>query len=450
MALKTLMLKKQIDNKRSELAELLKTDFETREAELSKAIEEITSEEERDAVNEEIEKFESEKAEFEENKARLEDEIRGLEEELEGLEEDKPEKTEERRKETKTMVRKTNFYGMTAEQRDAFFEREDVHAFVEKMRSAMREKRTVEGVGVLIPEVLLPLLKQNIMEWSKLYGRVNLKPIKGKARQPIMGEIPEAYWMECCANLNELTLTFAELDMDCWSVGGFFAICNANIEDSDADLTSEILEALGQAIGMALDKAILYGRGNRMPLGIVTRLVQEEEPSGYPATARTWEDLTDNIVTIPADEVDADLFKAIVLASGKANGKYSRGRKTWTMNDKTRTYLMANALTINAAGAIVSGVDGTMPVVGGDIEVLEFIPDNVIIGGYFDLYALAERGGREFASSEHVRFLNNQTVFKGVARYDGAPAIAEGFVVIGINATTPTAEMTFAGDNDGE
>jgi uncharacterized protein YjdB len=70
----------------------------------------------------------------------------------------------------------------------------------------------------------------------------------------------------------------------------------------------------------------------------------------------------------------------------------------------------------------------------------------VIIGGYFDLYLLAERAGQKFAQSEHYRFLADQTVFKGTARYDGQPAIAEGFVAIGVNGATPDATMSFAGD----
>ena len=99
-----------------------------------------------------------------------------------------------------------------------------------------------------------------------------------------------------------------------------------------------------------------------------------------------------------------------------------------------------------ADGRIVAGVSDVMPVVGGIIEVLNFIPDNVIIAGYFDLYTLSERAGNKFAQSEHVRFLQDQTVFKGTARYDGAPAIAEAFVAIGIKGATPNATMTFATD----
>jgi HK97 family phage major capsid protein len=127
-------------------------------------------------------------------------------------------------------------------------------------------------------------------------------------------------------------------------------------------------------------------------------------------------------------------------------GKYSRGGKVWVMNETTYTTLIAEAMSIDAGGAIVSGVNGQMPVVGGAIEVLNFLPDNVNIAGYFDLYLLAERAGQKFATSEHVRFTQDQTVFKGTARYDGKPVIAEGFVAIGINGVTPNATMTFAAD----
>ena len=116
------------------------------------------------------------------------------------------------------------------------------------------------------------------------------------------------------------------------------------------------------------------------------------------------------------------------------------------MNETTRLTLLAEAMSVNAAGAVVSGLGNTMPVVGGVIETLEFIPDNVIIFGYFELYLLAERKGEQFASSEHVFFLADQTVMKGTARYDGGPVIAEAFGVVGIKGVTPNATMTFASD----
>lgn len=453
MALRTLMLKKSLDDKRAAFEKLTarSEELEKREKDLEAAIEEVTTQEERDAVSEEIEKFDADKADFEAEKKKLEDEIRGLEEELDSLEKAKevkpePEQAPEERKENKHMETR-KFFRMNTQERDAFFAREDVQHFLGEVRSCIREKRALSNVGLTIPEVMLGLIRENIMEYSKLYKHVNVRQIAGEGREIVMGTIPEAVWTDCCANLNELDLSFFDAEVDCWKVGGYFAVCNANLEDSDIALASEILTAIGQAIGLALDKAILYGTGTRMPLGIVTRLVQTAAPADYPATARPWADLhTSNIVSIASGTEDADLFKEIVLALGAAKSNYSRGTKVWVMNETTYTTLVANAMTIDANGAIVSGVSGSMPVVGGTIEVLNFIPDNVIIAGYFDLYLLAERAGTKFASSEHVRFLQDQTVFKGTARYDGLPVISEAFVAIGLGGTTPNATMTFAAD----
>ena len=87
MALRVLMLKKRIDDKRTALDELKKDDFATREAELEKAIEEANSDEERSVVDEAIETFETEKRENAEKIRELEGEISDLEKELREIEE---------------------------------------------------------------------------------------------------------------------------------------------------------------------------------------------------------------------------------------------------------------------------------------------------------------------------------------------------------------------------
>lgn len=465
--LKALYLRKKIDERKKALEALKAKDaeFESRSAELAKAIDEVneeTTKEERDALDGMISEFEQDQADHDQKKTELQAEIDGLENEL-AEEEAKqntdpaPEPAARARKEIQTMETRA-FFGMTAEQRDAFFRREDVKAYLGEIRACIKEKRALTNVGLTIPAVMLGILRENIERYSKLYRHVTFRPVSGEARQVIMGNIPEAIWTDCCANLNELTLGFNDMEMDCFKVGGYFAICNANLEDSDIDLASELLTAIGQAIGIALDKAILFGRNSattqKMPLGIVSRLAQTEAPNGYPATARPWADLhTSNIKTHAASVKGADLIAAIVEDFGAAKGKYSRGEKVWVMNETTYTALMASTVSVTADGRIVSGVSDQMPVVGGIIEVLNFIPDNVIIAGYFDLYILAERGGQKFASSEHVRFLQDQTVFKGTARYDGAPAIAEAFVAIAIKgATVNAAAVTFPTDtaNPGE
>ena len=457
MALKALMLKKQLDNKRKALEDLQKrsADFERREAELEAAIAEVENDEQRAAVDESIDEFEKDKAAHDKAVGDLNEEIRGLEKELEELEEAQEAPASAEAASTEPEERKDNinmntrkFFKMNAQERDAFFAREDVKSFLAEIRTAMREKRAISNVGLLIPQVMLGVLRENILDYSKLYKHVNVRQVAGEGRMAVMGTIPEAVWTDCCANLNELDLAFNDVEVNCWKVGGFFAVCNAALEDSDIDLASELLTALGQAIGLALDKAILYGTGARMPLGVVTRLCQTSQPADYPATARPWVDLhTKNVKALGSGLSGAALVAAIVTAFGNAKGKYSRGEKVFVMNETTYTALAAATVSVSATGSIVTGVLDRMPVIGGIIEVLDFVPDNVIIGGYFDLYLLAERAGNKFATSEHVRFLQDQTVMKGTARYDGQPAIAEGFVAMALGTTAPDADMTFAPDD---
>lgn len=481
MALKQLLLSRKIAAKRTELEKLetrkaeldeQRSALAAREAELENAVNEITEEtpeEERAEVDAAVDELEAQVAECEtaqseneEATVNLRNEIDGLQQELDELNrkasnpapventqrsEDPVEIAEEIREERKGKPMKMTIRKMlqNAQERAQIFAREDVKAYMSEVRSAIREKRGLTNAGLLIPDVFLGVLRENVMNYSKLLRHVNLQRIGGNGNLVVQGTAPEGVWTECCANLNELALDFANVEVGCFKVGGYFAVCNALQEDADIDLAATLLDAIAQAIGLALDKAILYGRNGddaqKMPMGIVTRLVQTSKPAGYPATARPWVDLhTSNVKAIDNAVTGLSLFQGLTIDAGAAKGKYSRGEKVWVMNETTYTALKAEAMSINAAGAIVTGMEGTMPVIGGVVEVLDFVPDNIIIGGYFDLYLLAERAGNQFATSEHVKFLEDKTVMKGTARYDGAPAIAEGFVAIGIKGATVAAD----------
>lgn len=454
--LKAIMLRKKLSEVTKKLTEAREKakELATREKELEAAIEEAQTDEEKEAVSQEVEQYEKDKEENDESVRTLEKEVSDTESELAELE-SKQRQAEPapgarmRGVETVKTTRK-KFFGMTVQERDAFFAREEVHTFLERVRTLYTngvQNRAITGAELTIPNVMLELLRENIEEYSKLYKHVRVQSVPGKARQPIQGTIPEAIWTEMNGSINELSMLFNNVEVDGYKVSGYMAIDNATLNDSDINLAEAIITALGQSIGLALDKAILYGTGKKMPTGVVTRLAQAAKPETYPDTAREWKNLSSsNIVSIAAAKKGVDLFKEIVIASGNAKGKYSTGNRFWAMNETTKTKLVAEALSFNAAGAIATGMGDTMPIVGGAIETLDFIPDNVIVGGYGDLYILAEREGAQITQSEHVKFLEDQTVYKGLARYDGLPVIAEGFVAIGILGTTPTADMTFAED----
>lgn len=434
MALRSLMkgkalrtAQKSLEEARAKMEEL-----KTREAELETAIEEAETDEEKAVVEEEVDKFDAEKAEAEKAVTDLEAEVDKLERELEEIEKAPEERTAEvPQKEVRTMNKR--WKEMSYEERTAFVQKEEMQSFLGEVRAAIKEKRAISNAGYLIPQVLLGLLRENIEDYSKLYSRVNLRQLGGTGRMVIEGTIPEAVWTEACANLNELDLSFSKVEVDGYKVGGYFKICNATLEDSDVDLASELITALGQAIGLALDKAILYGTGTKMPVGVVTALAAVSQ--------------TPNIISHAATVVGKALVQALIGDIAKAKSNYSRGEKIWIMNETTYSALLAQFVETDANGAYVSVINGKMPVVGGDIIVLSFMPDNTIIAGYFDLYLLAERAGTTIGTSEHAFWTADQTGFKGTARYDGKVLRDNAFVAIGINGVTPAAnQVTFAQD----
>ena len=468
--LKALMLRRRIDLKKKDLAALREKleGFKTRETELATAIDEVETEEQRTAVEEEITAFENERDEAQTGADQLEQEISELENELsqeEAAQDTTPpadtgatggetantgaeNRTEENRGGVIPMIRRLKNF--TQQEREAFLGNEQVRSFLGEVRTAISEKRAITGVGLTIPEVMLGLVREEIAANSKLLKFINLRPVGGKGRLNIMGKIPEAVWTEMCANLNELDLAFNQTEVDGYKVGAFIAICNATLEDSDLALAQEIVTAIGIAIAKALDKAILYGTGTKMPVGIITRLACESQPAWWGTNDPAFVDLhTSNIKSInKSTSTGAEFFAALIAELGIAKPVYSGDGLFWVMNRKTHLDIMAKALAFDANGALVANTQ-LMPIVGGEIVEFEdndVIADYEIVGGFGGNYLMAERAGVEFASSTEVRFLQDQTVFKGTGRYDGRPIEGKAFVIVNYSNSTPTKTRSFAKD----
>lgn len=465
MALKTMMLRRSIEKKKEELEQLRAkdADFSVRESELETAISEAETEEQETAVAEEVDKYDAEKKAHEDAKIALSSEIEGLEADLDAAEEAAPTRSNpEMKHKERTVIHmndiniralpmsKRAFDALPMEQRKAIVERDDTKEFFTQLRSMKGQNRAVTGAELTIPVVFLDLISENMFRYSKLLNRVRLRNVSGEARQTIAGTVPEAVWTEMCGAINELTFVFNQITLDGFKVAGFVPVCNSILEDNDIGLASWIVEMLSESLGLAMDKAILYGKGtaSKMPLGIVTRLAQTSKPSDYPANAPEWVDLhTSNILKVDSTEDPIPFWAALAVAAGNTFTRYSRGRQFWAMNSKTYAKLRSKLIAFNYEGSLIAQYPGVMPVVDGDIDVLEFIPDGDIIGGYGDLYLLAMRVGMTIESSREVQFIQDNTVFKGKQRADGAPVIPGAFVAININNQNVTTVMEFAADN---
>lgn len=430
-----------------------------REKQLTEQVDNVkpdATREEQAQIEAEIASLDADKSaltrEEEENRqetAGLEEEIKAAEAEIARCSDKLNDNGKNGKVRCKMIIRNINELSM--EERTAFGEREDIKSFCANVRNLSTQNRAVTGAALLIPTVVLDIIRENIKEASKLYKYVRVNKVAGKARQVVTGTIPEAIWTEAVGKINALSFTLGGCEVDAFKVGGYISISNSSLTDGDnAGLTAVIVEMISGAIGYALDKAILYGTGTKMPLGIMPRLAQESAPTTGHTYSNNWKDVhSTNLDKIAAaSSTGTTLFKELVKIFGKMDGKRSNGKKFFAMAETTYCTLQAEALSINAAGAVVSGMNNQMPVLGGDVVLLSFIPNNVIIGGYGDNYLLAEREGTSLESSTDALFTDDMTVFRGTARYDGMPILGEAFAAVALSATAvPGATaVTFGSD----
>lgn len=424
--LKQLMLSKKIEQRKASLAELLTQEeaLNTRAAELETALEEAKTDEEIAAVEEEVNKLEADKAVLDEKKGTLEGEIATLEGELEQLNSKEPINTPAPSAGQQTIgsdVRMAhNKYETRAQMIDRLNQPE-VREFYATVAAAVKDKRAITGTDIVIPEQVINMIQQRLGDYSVLYNEVTVQTLTGTARIIMDGAIPEAIWTEMCDPVEELASSFSQTELDGFKVGGFIPVCNAILEDAMINLANFIETRLAMAIAKAIDKAILIGEGAAMkqPQGVIPALADVAENNV--TSDGTLENIVSYMSLIDDGEDGAPVGEVIAVMK----------RSTYYSKIAPQTFLPTadGRLVIQTAQA-PRLPDGTR------IVFSQYAPANTIILGDFKKYLLGERKGVQLAVSTDVRFIQDQTVFKGTARYDGKPIYPEYFVAITIEEAT--------------
>ena len=473
MAVKQKLLIAQRRTLEKKLAELRakKKKLRADEAELEKqieALEEVTPE-----LEQQVEELEEQQTETDDAIADILDELDAIKEEIGDLEVDGPDDpnpddgeprpglrsrgSAPRLQRRGTVSRSFRCRSRCFESRaamESFYAQKPVADFISRVRSAGLKSganRAISGADLAIPTIVLDLIRDNLGEYSKLLKHVRLRSVRGDSRAMVTGKVPEGIWTEMCARLNELAFQFTAIEMDGYKVGGFVTICRSVLKDaSDVDLGEEIVENLLRAIGKACDKAIVFGLGpnSKMPVGFVTRLAQTEKPATWGVNQGPWTDLhTTNIMQLDLSSATGVAFyQGLLGAMGKAKPEYTNGRTVWVMNRATHMKIKAAGLVFTDAGALVASLDNSVPVEGGLIEELEFMPDGMVAGGFLDAYLMVEREGSDWARSDDVLFFEDMVAYKATARYDGMPILGEAFVAFTIDNSKVTTEMSFPDD----
>ena len=234
MALRQLMLAKQIADKEKELEEIRgkDADFETREKELETSIEEANTEEERSVVDEEITKFTEEKEAHEERKSELETELGELRGKMKEYE-----KAPEKREKEKDMGKRSE---EIEEARSA------INAFV-KSKGQVREGGFKEAdAGILIPvEILAPQEKpEDIVDLRNYVKVVGVNSSSGK--YPVIAKSgSKMSTVEELEQNPELSKPkISNIDYSIETRRGYIPISQEAIDDADYDVTGLIRDEI--------------------------------------------------------------------------------------------------------------------------------------------------------------------------------------------------------------
>ena len=462
--LRVLMLNSEIAALRSQLTPLEQTrdGFAAREEQLRQAISEAATDEERGVVSTAIETFEQERSTNAAEISRIHGEIEQREEQIRSLEAAQTPppasnsvpnsgtgNTNHERGNVEMSNPERRWFGLTYQQRDELLARDSTKEFLQRVRQLRAQQNSATGAELGIPTEFMQIMRDLTYQNSKLWTYVHSESLRGNARQNIVGTASDAVWTEAVANINEIVLDFTQLEVDGYMLAGYMAISNAVLaDDSDLQLLTSILNAMGKANARALDKSIAYGTGVKMPVGFITRLAASAKPSWWGKDQGDFIALnTSHILKLDIDSTSgAAFFGSLIEALGIADPEYSDGRAFWIMNRKTHIRLMSKALAFDAAAALAAGINNTFPIIGGDIVELEFMADNDIAGGFGDMMRMVEREGATIASSDIPLFLRNMTVYRSIGRYDGKPARGESFVLVNFHNTQPTTSISFAPD----
>lgn len=412
--LKQLKLQAELKRNKAELEGLKtrKAGFEKRQAELVSALDEAKEDADIKLVDEQITELETEV-----NGAKLDEAITGVTGEITRIEGeladlDERAKTVEPEQKKERGAKNMNYQIRELLKTGAYYERSEVKEFYEKFRNL----RAVTGEGLTIPQVIIDRIMDIVGDNCTLYPLVDKIKAKGTARILIDTDTTAATWIEQKGTLPTGDVgTITNVDFDGFKIGKVTFVDNCMLQDSIVNLDEYVSKKIARAIGLGLDLAILKGAGavSKQPEGIITKLAANHKVDAI------GDKLINIVKPISLVDTGADSVGEIVAVMHRTT-YYNR--------------LLEFSINTTSTGDTV----GKLPnIKNPDLLGLRVVWNNnmdvdKVLYGDFSKYTLVEREDITIDKSEHVKFTEDQTGFRGKGRFDGKPTNANAFVLVTI------------------
>lgn len=220
----------------------------------------------------------------------------------------------------------------------------------------------------------------------------------------------QAYWTAESATLTASEPTFSQMQLIAQKLAGYTSVTNELLQDAAIGLEALITRLFGQAIGFFEDDAFINGDGAGKPVGILNAdaLVSQAKETGQAAN------------TVVAENLDGMYAR---MLPGSLN------RAIWLAHPNVFPQLAAMSRNVGTGGSAVwvSNIAGAPPatIYSRPVIFTEFCQTVGTLGDiYFvDLsyYVIGDRQALSMAASPHVRFPQDETVYRFVERLAGRP-----------------------------
>lgn len=299
-----------------------------------------------------------------------------------------------------------------------------------RLRVSMRNAATglQEGIpsdgGFLVQQDFQQTLLARAYETGQVAARCRRVPISANSNGLKIPGIDEtsratgsrwggvrAYWIGEADAKTATKPKFRMIELNLQKLVGLCYATDELLQDATA-LASVIEQAFAEEFGFMLDDAVINGTGAGQPLGVMSApcLVTVAKEVGQ---------LADTVV-----------YENIVNMWARLYAR-SRPNAVWFINQDVEPQLFTMGIQIGTGGSPVymppggaaAAPYGTLfgrPVI--PIEQCQTLGDaGDILLADFSQYILIDKGGIQSASSIHVRFVYDESVFRFVYRVDGQP-----------------------------
>lgn len=285
---------------------------------------------------------------------------------------------------------------------------------------------TGEGGGFLIPEEWRSeIFSGPAIESAVVRPRATVIPMGSKSLHfpavdftTEVGEIFGGmvfYWMDEGGTIPDTNAAFAQVEFNANRLAGAAVVPNDTLKDAGA-LAAWLNSSLPIGIRDFEDRAFLKGDGVKKPLGALTNhaaMVVAGDESGQSTASITWNNVLamfaralpesyDNMVWVITPDAIPEIFTmALPVGTGGSAVMIAPGAGSAA---PTMTLLGRPIIWSRKAPAVM----GTQ----GDISLVDF-----------RYYGVGDRQDVRVDTSEHVQFLQDNTVFKVIERVDGQPLL---------------------------